>query len=82
MAKKNTASGGMNRTERVAGTIFFLVYLLVMPLLATRIFDLLEVVLDTTIPLLPCAHVLALSRQLEPRAFNDAAGTSRLLRRE
>lgn len=39
----------MNRTERVAGTIFFLVYLLVMPLLATRIFDLLEVVLDTTI---------------------------------
>ena len=49
MAKKKTASGGMNRTERVAGTIFFLVYLLVMPLLATRIFDLLEVVLDTTI---------------------------------
>ena len=34
------------------------------------------------VPLLPCAHVLALSRQLEPRAFNDAAGTSRLLRRE
>ena len=49
MAKKKTASGGMNRTERVAGTIFFLIYLLVMPLLATRIFDLLEVVLDTTI---------------------------------
>ena len=49
MAKKKTASGGMNHTERVAGTIFFLVYLLVMPLLATRIFDLLEVVLDTTI---------------------------------
>ena len=49
MAKKKTASGGMNRTERVAGTIFFLVYLLVIPLLATRIFDLLEVVLDTTI---------------------------------
>ena len=38
-----------NHTERVAGTIFFLVYLLVMPLMATRLFDLLEVVLDTTI---------------------------------
>ena len=49
MAKKKTASGGMNHTERVAGTIFFLVYLLVMPLMATRLFDLLEVVLDTTI---------------------------------
>ena len=49
MAKKKTASGGMNRTERVAGTIFFLVYLLVMPLMATRLFDLLEVVLDTAI---------------------------------
>ena len=49
MAKKKTASGGMNRTERVAGTIFFLVYLLVMPLLATRIFDLLEVVLDLSL---------------------------------
>ena len=49
MAKKKTASGGMNRTERVAGTIFFLVYLLVMPLMATKLFDLLEVVLDTTI---------------------------------
>ena len=49
MAKKKTASGGMNRTERVAGTIFFLVYLLVMPLMAARLFDLLEVVLDTTI---------------------------------
>ena len=49
MAKKKTASGGMNHTERVAGTIFFLVYLLVMPLMTTRLFDLLEVVLDTTI---------------------------------
>ena len=49
MAKKKTASGGMNCTERVAGTIFFLVYLLVMPLMATKLFDLLEVVLDTTI---------------------------------
>lgn len=49
MAKKKTASGGMNRTERVAGTIFFVVYLLVLPVLAGRIFDLLEVALDTTI---------------------------------
>ena len=48
MAKKK-ASGGMDRTERVAGTIFFLVYLLVLPLLAGRIFDFLEVALDTTI---------------------------------
>ncbi len=39
----------MNRTERIAGTIFFLVYLLVMPLLATRLFDLLEVALGTAI---------------------------------
>ena len=49
MAKKKAASGGMNRTERIAGTIFFLVYLLVMPLLATRLFDLLEVALGTAI---------------------------------
>ena len=48
MAKKK-ASGGMDRTERVAGTIFFLVYLLVLPLLAGRIFDFLEVTLGTTI---------------------------------
>ena len=98
MAKKKTASGGMNRTERVAGTIFFLVYLLVMPLLATRIFDLLEVVLDTTIndslrnvlyyytlfavTVLLFHSYLALSRQFEPRAFDDAAGPSRFLRRE
>ncbi len=49
MAKKKAAAGGMNRTERVAGTIFFLVYLLVMPLLAGRVFDILEVALDTSI---------------------------------
>ena len=48
MAKKK-ASGGMDRTERVAGTIFFLVYLLVLPLLAGWIFDFLEVTLGTTI---------------------------------
>ena len=48
MAKKK-ASGGMDRTERVAGPIFFLVYLLVLPLLAGRIFDFLEVTLGTTI---------------------------------
>lgn len=102
MAKKKTASGGMNRTERVAGTIFFLVYLLVMPLLATRIFDLLEVVLDTTINdslrnelyyyTLFAVTVLLFhsylahtsSRFLDNlnRAFDDAAGPSRFLRRE
>ena len=48
MAKKKAAEG-MNRTERVAGTIFFVVYLLVLPVLAGRAFDLLEVLLDTRI---------------------------------
>ena len=45
MAKKKTASGGMNRTERVAGTIFFLVYLLVMPASAPRMTVLIVVLL-------------------------------------
>lgn len=49
MAKKKAAAGGMNRTERVAGAIFFLVYLLVLPVLAERVFDLMEVLLDTQI---------------------------------
>lgn len=49
MAKKKAASGGMDRTERVAGTIFFIVYLLVLPVLADRLFDLAEVLLDTPI---------------------------------
>ena len=91
MAKKKTASGGMNRTERVAGTIFFLVYLLVMPLLATRIFDLLEVVLDTTINdslrnvlyyyTLFAVTVLLFHSYLA-HTSGDVAGPSRLLRRE
>ncbi len=46
---KKGASALMNRTERVAGTIFFIVYLLVMPLLLDRIFDIAETLLDTTI---------------------------------
>ena len=39
----------MNRTERVAGTIFFAVYLLVMPLLGDRLFDLAETLLAVEI---------------------------------
>lgn len=46
---KKGASALMNRTERVAGTIFFIVYLLVMPLLLERIFAIAETLLDTTI---------------------------------
>lgn len=48
MAKKKISSG-MDRTERVAGAIFFVVYLLVLPTLAEKIFDLFEVLLDTSI---------------------------------
>lgn len=48
MARKS-ASASMNHTERLAGTIFFVVYLLVMPLLAQRLFSLLELLLDTQI---------------------------------
>ena len=47
MAKKKAAY--MTQTERVAGTIFFVVYLLVLPLLASKLFALLEVLLDTKI---------------------------------
>ena len=36
MAKK-AATSHMNQTERVAGTIFFIVYLLVLPLLALMV---------------------------------------------
>lgn len=39
----------MNYVEQLAGTIFFIVYLLVMPLLAERLFRVAEVLLDTTI---------------------------------
>ena len=48
MARK-AASASMNHTERLAGTIFFVVYLLVMPLLAQRLFALFELLLDTQI---------------------------------
>ena len=46
MAKK---SEYMTRTERVGGTIFFLVYLFVLPLLSDRLFAFAEVLFDTTI---------------------------------
>ena len=46
MAKKTTT---MNHTERLAGTVFFIVYLLVMPLLANRLFALFAVLLDIQI---------------------------------
>ncbi|MBQ9647683.1 MAG: CPBP family intramembrane metalloprotease [Oscillospiraceae bacterium] len=49
MARKAAATTSMNHTERLAGTIFFVVYLLVMPLLADRLFALFEVLLDTRI---------------------------------
>ena len=48
MARK-AASASMNHTERLAGTIFFVVYLLVMPLLAQRLFSLSALLLDTQI---------------------------------
>ncbi len=48
MARK-TASASMNHAERLAGTIFFVVYLLVMPLLAQRLFALFELLLGTQI---------------------------------
>ncbi len=47
MAKKATSH--MNQTERVAGTIFFVVYLLVLPLLANKLFSIVEVLFDTKI---------------------------------
>ena len=49
MARKAAATTSMDHTERLAGTIFFVVYLLVMPLLADRLFALFEVLLDTQI---------------------------------
>ncbi len=48
MAKKS-ATSHMNHTERLAGTIFFVVYLLVMPLLAEKLFSLAELLLGTQI---------------------------------
>ena len=49
MARKTAATTHMNHTERLAGTIFFVVYLLVMPLLADRLFALIELLLGTRI---------------------------------
>ena len=49
MAKKTAATSHMDRTERVAGTIFFVVYLLVMPLLLERLFSLVETLLGTRV---------------------------------
>ena len=59
MAKK-AATSHMNQTERVAGTIFFIVYLLVLPLLANKLFGIVEVLLDTKI------SVNSIKVQLEP----------------
>ena len=49
MAKKIAGTTHMTGMERIAGTIFFLVYLLVMPLLATKLFDLAGTLLDISI---------------------------------
>lgn len=49
MAKKAAPAAGMDHAERLAGTIFFVVYLLVMPLLADRLFALSALLLDTRI---------------------------------
>lgn len=49
MAKKTAATTHMNQTERIAGAIFFVVYLLVMPLLLERLFSLVETLLGTRI---------------------------------
>ena len=49
MARKTAPATHMNETERIAGTIFFIVYLLVMPLLLERLFSLVETLLGTRI---------------------------------
>ena len=49
MAKKTAATTHMNQTERIAGAIFFVVYLLVMPLLLERLFSLAETLLGLRI---------------------------------
>ena len=46
---KKAPGGYMTRTECIGGTIFFLVYLLAMPLLLNRVFNLAEVLLDAEI---------------------------------
>lgn len=49
MAKKAVATTHMDQTERIAGAVFFVVYLLVMPLLLERLFSLAETLLGTQI---------------------------------
>ncbi len=46
---KRSATSQMNHTERVAGTVFFLVYLLVLPVLSRRLFALAATLLGVTI---------------------------------
>lgn len=46
---KTAANTHMTGMERIAGTVFFLVYLLVMPLLASRFFDLLHRLLGVSL---------------------------------
>lgn len=48
MAKKTAGTTQMTGMERIAGTIFLLVYLLVMPLLASRAFGVVETLLGTS----------------------------------
>lgn len=49
MAKKIAGTTHMTGMERIAGTIFFLVYLLVMPILADRLFDFIGTLLGSGI---------------------------------
>ena len=49
MAKKTAATTHMDQTERIAGALFFVFYLLVMPLLLERLFSLAETLLGTRI---------------------------------
>ena len=46
---KRSASSQMNHTERVAGTVFFLVYLLALPVLAGKLFALIGTLLGVSI---------------------------------
>ncbi len=49
MAAKTSATTQMNHTERLAGTIFFVVYLFVMPFLLDKLFSTAEVLLGVRI---------------------------------
>ena len=57
MAKKASAGAGLDYAERLAGTIYFIVYLLVMPLLAQRLFALIGAVLGTSLNAGTQSHV-------------------------